>query len=319
MARPGRPGTKTSLAQKTTHRLRILPAAEAAREIHYNGKRRIKLPFLGSIKLNHTLPKGVTYEAHISRRNGQWTLSINYRKPPFPKPEPDQRVKRGAADSGISPSATDSEGQVWENPKAFYQAERNLAHWQRAQARRTAGSRGWWEAQRKIEKLQHRVKNIRRNAIHQMTKDLVHKFQNLVIEDLNVKGMMLGKTSKAQADAAMGEIKRQLSYKGEWHHCHIHIAQRFYPSSKTCSTCQEVNAKLKREKFWQCPNCGAHHERNRNAAANLLGLLALLPSAGGTLRDGKALASGPQAKGETGPDDRRTAQLSPRATQTVGR
>ena len=190
-------------------------AAGTTREIHYNGKRRIKLPYLGSVKLNHTLPKGVIHEAHISLRNGQWLLPINYRKPPFPKPEPDQRIEKGAADTGVKPSATDSEGQVWENPKAYYQAERKLARWQRAQARRTVGSRGWWEAQRKIDKLQRRVRNTRNNAIHLMTKNLVHKFQNLVIEDLNVAGMMQGKTPKAQADAAMGEAKRQLTYKGQ--------------------------------------------------------------------------------------------------------
>ena len=294
-------------------------AAGSVREIHYNGKRRIKLPHLGSLKLKHTLPKGVIYEAHISLRNGQWTLSINYRKPTFQKPQPDQRLENGAADTGISPSATDSEGQTWENPKAYYQAERKLAKWQRTQVRRTIGSRGWWEAQRKIDKLQRRVKYIRNHAIHQMTKDLVSKFQHLVIEDLNIAGLMRGKTPKAQADAAMGDIRRQLTYKGQWHHCQVYLAHRFYPSSKLCSYCQEINAKLKREKFWQCNNCGTEHERNANAAANLRNLLALLPSAGGTLRDGKALVPGPKARGETGPDDRRTAPLSPRATQTVGR
>ena len=323
---PDDPAQKPSIHRRKRTGTGSFRAAGAVREIHYNGKRRIKLPYLGSVKLNHTLPKGIIHEAHISRQNGKWILSVNYRKDPIPKPKPDQRTEKGAADSGISPSATDSEGQVWLNPKAFYQAERKLARWQRAQARRKKGSRGWWEAQRKIDKLQRRVTNIRSNAIHQMTKDLVTKFQHLVIEDLNVAGMMKGITPKVQADAAMGEIKRQLSYKGQWHHCQVYLANRFYPSSKTCSFCQEVNSKLKRETFWQCPSCGMEHERNLNAAANLLSLLALLPSAGGTLRDGKALAPGQKAEGETspetrtkGPEDWRTAPLPQRAPQTVGR
>ena len=119
----------------------------------------------------------------------------------------------------------------------------------------------------------------------------------------------------------MGEIKRQLIYKGQWHHCEVSLANRFYPSSKTCSFCQAVNAKLKRERFWQCPSCTTIHERNENAAANLQGLLARPGHTGSALlRDGKALAVG-EPNGETGPNDRRTVPLeSPTpATLTVSR
>ena len=140
--------------------------------IKYNGKRRIQLPYLGSVKLNHKLPKGIIYEAHIKFLNGQWMLSINYWAKPVPVPDPDERIQKGAVDTGINPHATDSEGQVWENPKAYYQAERKLARWQRAQARRTTRSRGWWEAQRKIDRLNRRTVGLRKNAQHQMTATL---------------------------------------------------------------------------------------------------------------------------------------------------
>ena len=293
-------------------------AAGAVREIRYDGKRRIRLLYLGSVKLKHTLPKGVIYEARIKFQNGQWLLSINYWKPPIEPPVPDTRIANGAVDTGINPAATDSEGEVWGNPKAYYQAERSLARWQRAQARRVRNSRGWWQAQRRIDRLHRRVNNLRKNAQHQKTSQLVHKFQRLVIEDLHVAGMMAGRTPKAQADAAMGEIRRQLIYKGQWHHCEITLANRFYPSSKTCSDCGVVNVKLKRERFWQCPACGVVHERNLNAAVNLRNLLTLPATPGGMLRDGKALARG-EPTGETGPDDRRTAPLSSRAPQTVSR
>ena len=113
-----------------------------------------------------------------------------------------------------------------------------------------------------------------------MPSQLVHKFQNLVIEDLNVAGMMQGHTPKAHADTGMGEIKRQIIYKDQWHQCQVQLAHRFYPSSKTCSNCQTVNAKLKREPVWQCSNCGTIHERNLNAAVNLRNLLTSLPTAG---------------------------------------
>ena len=147
-----------------------------------------------------------------------------------------------------------------------------------------------------------------------MTSQLVHKFQNLVIEDLNVAGMMHGKTPKAQADSGMGEIKRQLIYKGDWHHCEVQIAHRFYPSSKTCSNCQNVNAKLKREPTWQCSNCGTVHDRNINAAVNLRNLLTLPAGSGVMLRDGKALAAG-LTSSETSPSDRRTATQRLRPAQ----
>ena len=142
----------------------------------------------------------------------------------------------------------------------------------------------------------------------------MNKFRTLVIEELNVAGMMAGLTPKAQADAGMGEVRRQLVYKGEWHHCRVVLADRYYPSSKTCSTCGVVNAKLKRERYWRCNSCGTAHERNENAAVNLRNLLTLPAGSGVTLRDGKALAADLICR-ETGPDkqqlrtarDRRTA------------
>ena len=293
-------------------------AAAGVRDIHYNGKRRLHLPNLGSLKLAHTLPKGIIYEAHISYRNGQWVLSINYWKEPSEKPNPDDRIPQGAVDTGITPLATDSEAQTWENPKAYYAAERRLARWQRAQARRTPGSRGWWEAQHKIDRLYRRINGLRKNSQHRMTSELTNKFQNLVIEDLNVAGMMQGRTPKAQADAGIAEIKRQLIYKAHWKHCSVTLAPRFFPSSKTCSNCGSVNAKLKRERFWQCPLCGITHERNLNAAVNLRNLLTLPADSGVMLRNGKALAAG-TPNGETVPIDRRTAPLSMRAPPTVDR
>ena len=108
-----------------------------------------------------------------------------------------------------------------------------------------------------------------------MTSALVKKYRTLVIEDLNVKGMMAGKTPKAQADAGIGEIRRQLIYKGQWHHCKAVLANRYYPSSKICSVCGIVNAKLKRDRHWACGSCGTTHERNLNAAVNLRNLLTL--------------------------------------------
>ena len=87
-------------------------AASGVATIKYNGERRIQLPGLGSVKLDHTLPKGIIYEARIKRENGQWKLSINYWKEPLPVPDPDERIPAGTIDTGISPLGTDSGGQA---------------------------------------------------------------------------------------------------------------------------------------------------------------------------------------------------------------
>ena len=218
-------------------------AAGSVKEIRYDGKRRVKLPCLGSVKLGCTLPKGICYEASIRRENGRWYVSLKLWKPPEPRP---QRARRlGAIDTGINPLGTDSDGQTYRNPRASYEVAQKLRRWQRAQARRQKGSRGWWEAQRKIDKCQRGIRGLRGNAQHQMTSTVTKKFRELVIEDLNVAGMMRGKTPRAQADAGMGEIKRQLIYKGQWRHTRVVLASVWFPSSRTCHVCGTVNAKLR--------------------------------------------------------------------------
>ena len=282
-------------------------AASGVREIRYNGRRRIKLPVVGSLKLDHTLPKGIYHDAHIRKENGRWYLCLKLWKQPELTPTPDRRTA-GAVDTGINPSATDSDGVIYENPKAYYRMERKLRRWQRAQARRTKHSKGWWEAQRRVDRCHRRIKGLRQNATHQMTKALVDKYHTLVIEDLNVAGMMRGPTPKAQADSPMGAIRIQLEYKSLWHHTDLIFASRFFPSSKLCNSCQYHNAKLKRERCWTCPECGTIHDRNENAATNLKSLLP--PGRGPTLRDGPALADA-VSTGETSPNDRRTAPSLP--------
>ena len=84
---------------------------------------------------------------------------------------------------------------------------------------------------------------------------------------------LLGNTPRAQADAGMGDVKRQLVYKGQWRHTRITLASVWYPSSKTCNACGTINPKLKRERTWTCDTCGTRHDRNLNAAINLRNLI----------------------------------------------
>ena len=258
-------------------------AAGSMKEVRYDGKRRVKLPCLGSVKLACTLPKGICYEASIRRENGRWYICLKLWRPPEPKPErsPDPAASTPAS----TPWAPTPTGRPTGIPRHPTKCRRNLRRWQRAQARRQKGSRGWWEAQRKIDKCQRRIRGLRRNAQHQMTSTVTRKFSELLIEDLNVAGLMRGNTPRAQADAGMGDIKRQLIYKGQWRHTEVILAPMWFPSSKTCSVCGTVNPKLKRERRWTCPDCGTRHDRNLNAAINLRNLI--VPAARGRSGGGR--------------------------------
>ena len=98
-------------------------------------------------------------------------------------------------------------------------------------------------------------------------------FGALGLETLNVSGMdKLRHQAKAIRDAAIGGLLQKVRYKAEWYGTEIVLADRWYPSSKTCFVCGVVNADLGRERHWVCTECGAHHERNENAALNLMGL-----------------------------------------------
>ena len=273
-------------------------AASGVDRVKYDDHRRIRLPYLGSVKLKRELPEGIPYEVRIKQENGRWYASVNYWKPPVGAEEKTHRC--GAVDVGITPLAVDSELVHYENPKALYRMLAKLQRWQRTLARRTVGSRGWHEAQGRINAIHRRINGLRDNAHHQVSRQLVRKYAVLAIESLNVAGMdQLPHQAKAIRDAASGGLLQKIRYKADWYGTIIVAADRFYPSSKLCSDCGAHHASLGRELHWTCPQCGRRHDRNENAALNLLtlainaarelGKLALGPVGPNvTLLDGKA-------------------------------
>ena len=281
-------------------------AASGVKLIRYDGYRRIRLPYLGSVKMTRALPDGIPYEVIIRKRNGRWYASIAYWKPPVAPPQRETQSV-GRVDVGINPLAVDSDLVHYKNPKALGSALRRLRRWQRSQARRTPGSRGWWEVQRRIDATQRRIIGLRNNAHHHVSRGLVHKYHTLGIETLNVAGMIrAGLQSKALSDAGMSGLLSQIRYKADWYGTEIVEADRWYPSSRTCSACGVVNPVLGRETIWSCPSCGVIHDRNENAARNLGKLALLAVGEDVTLPDGGALAGGEAIVGETAPDEGRT-------------
>ena len=235
----------------------------------------------------------------------------------------------GAVDVGQNPLAVDSELVHYENPKALDKHLRRLRRWQRALARRTPGSHGRREAQDRINAIHRRITGLREDTQNQLSRLLVRKYAVLGIEGLNVAGMdKLRHQARSIRDAAIAGLLRKIRYKADWYDTIIVEAARSFPSSKLCSSCGYQNDDLDREARWTCPQCAATHDRNENAAFNLLTMalkaadelphkLILGPVGPNvTLPDGKALADGKRASGENGPGDGRTAP-STRETPAV--
>ncbi len=225
-------------------------------------------------------------------------------------------------DLGVKTLAVTSDGEEFANPKHFDKHARRLAKYQRQTARRKPkpgqkASANYRKAQVKAGRVHAKIADSRRNAIHQLTTNLAKRYDIIIIEDLNVAGLIKSKRmSRLIADAGWGEFRRQLEYKTEWYGKKLVVIDRFSPTSKTCSVCKNVNKKLMlSEREWACTGCGALHDRDLNAAKNILAAgLAVLGSnaqdaCGGNIRPGPD-SSGTGSPDEAGKSSKQRSALS---------
>lgn len=233
--------------------------------------RKIRIPRLGWVRMREEPrfagePRSVT----ISRKADRWFATISY--------EVEERSLSGESqatcgvDLGLRTMAVVSDGTEYNGPKALSRNLKKLKRLSRSLSRKKKGSANRAKAKARIAKLHAHISNVRSDALHKATTDICRRFGVVVLEDLNVRGMQANRClARAVSDVGMYEFRRQVEYKAD----HVLFADRWYPSSKTCSDCGTVNKEVVLGvSEWTCSDCGSVHDRDLNAARNLKKLAA---------------------------------------------
>ena len=201
---------------------------------------------------------------------------------------------RVGIDLGIDRLATLSNGERVANPLHMKRKLAKLAKLQRTLARRSKGSGRWHRQRLKVARLHAQIADSRRDFLAKLTTDLVRRFDGIGIEDLSVRGMMGDRNmARSISDLGMHAFRQMLTYKCAWYGRELKVADRFFPSSKRCSSCGFVAEELPLAvRSWTCPKCGAVHDRDENAAKNILAAGYVATARGGRVRPKAAKAAG---------------------------
>ena len=287
-------------------------------------RHHVVLPRIGRIrthestkKLARRLEAGTAriLSATISRTADRWYVSFNVEVQRRSR-ERNQASTVVGVDVGIRHLAVLSTGQALANPRPLDQAQRGLRRLNRQLARRHGprapeGTRrrpsvGWRQTQRRLARTHARIANVRRDGLHKLTSELASSYDKIVVEDLNVPGLIRNRrVARAITDAGWGELRRQLGYKTTWAGARLVQADAFYPSSKTCSACGAVKAKLPLSaRVFCCELCGIRIDRDLNAARNLATLVAHLQLGEPHHLEKSVAGSGPETRNARGADVR---------------
>ncbi|NEO53847.1 MAG: IS200/IS605 family element transposase accessory protein TnpB [Okeania sp. SIO3B5] len=227
----------------------------------------IQLPRIGVVKTYEILPSVPVKNVRISKRADSWYISFKYNFESYPTEKVGETI---GVDIGINTLATCSDGTKFANVKAYRKAKKRLVRHQRAVSKKVIGSKNRRKAVKKLAKVHKKVADIRADALHKLTSWLAKNHSTVVIEDLNVSGMLKNyKLASAIADCGFYEFKRQLTYKCEWYGSELVIADRFYPSSQICSNCGHQQKMPLHLRTYECSECGFETDRDLNAAINL--------------------------------------------------
>ncbi|GAB3692762.1 IS607 family element RNA-guided endonuclease TnpB [Nocardiopsis oceani] len=265
-------------------------------------RRHVTLPVVGRVrthestrKLHRRLTNGTAriLSATVSHRRGRWQVAFQVEIERAPRvPARPQGV--AGVDLGVKSLAVvaDSDGGAWHvaNPRHLEGALTDLRRASRRVSRRQGPdrrtgrppSKRWVQANRARNKVHHRVANVRTDALHHLTTSVAREYGTVVIEDLNVAGMVKNRRlARRIADAGFGQIRRQLDYKTVWNGGRLVVADRWFASSRTCSGCGATKAKLPLHvRVFDCDECPLVLDRDVNAARNLAALAAQVGSTG---------------------------------------
>ena len=236
--------------------------------------KHINLPVVGIIRCRmHRQPKGTIKSATITRHAGNYYISLLCEVD-----EPEKlpiNANMVGIDLGIKAFAVDSNGLVYENPKYLNKSLNKLKLEQQKLSRMTKGSKNYNKQKNKIAKLHLHIANQRLDHAHKLSTKLIRENQIISIEDLDIKGMVKKKdTNKSRAilDAGWGQFTQLLEYKAAWYGRQVIKIGRYVPSSQRCSHCGTINPAVKdlSVRSWVCPNGNTAHDRDYNAAINIL-------------------------------------------------
>ena len=183
--------------------------------------------------------------------------------------------KSVGVDFGLKDFLITSEGEIFKNNRYTKTYEKKLANAQRHLSRKKKGSKGFENQRLKVARIYEKISNSRIDYLHKCSISLVRRYDIICIEDLNVKGMVRNhRLSKSISDVSWSSFVTMLTYKADWNDKRIVKIDRYYPSSQTCNVCGNVNKQTKdlSVREWECPVCHTHHNRDVNAAINILNL-----------------------------------------------
>jgi putative transposase len=202
-------------------------------------------------------------------------------------------------DMGVNRLATLSTGERIANPRHTAKHAAKLTRLQRVLARRKNGSNRWKHQKRKVARHQAHIADSRKDCLDKLTTGLVRRFDVIAIEDLNVRGMVKNHhLAKSISCAGFGMFRRMLEYKCEWYGKELRLCDRFFPSSKRCSGCGHIHETMPLDvREFDCIECGQHHDRDENAAKNILVAGQAITGRGGRIRPVQASACSGDARG----------------------
>jgi len=231
----------------------------------------IHIPHLGLVRLREPLRlSGKPLWATISREADQWYVSISVEQEDVEVVH--LSLLSVGVDLGVKNLASLSNGEVIANPNALERHLKKLKRLSKALSRKKPASKNRRKAKQKLSRLHLKIKNVRNDALHKFTTELTTKYAYIAMEDLNVSGMIKNtRLARRISDSSFHEIKRQIVYKASAKGVRLGFVPLFFPSSKTCSHCQAVYRELSlSERVWTCKDCGTSHDRDINAAKNIL-------------------------------------------------